>query len=335
MTGDWASWGRNCQQGTYLALAELKKHATSPVLDLILEDSPNAKAVNALTAFRKLAHADRVRFILGPMSPEEYAAIAPLADQSGIPLLPFVSSRILIPAAMFMWMDPESEARQIADYVAARHRSVAVLSSNQEWESLVGRVFKERLLEKRSAIALFEEPPFDAPDVRMEIARLKKRKVDSIFVTSYLLFSKYLKGIQAATIKAPIYGIEIDASAAAAAGTAAEGLVFIRPAAPDEKFKKAFHAAWGADPDIPASQCYDSIMVLNRAILSGVRDKASFIMHLKSFRPYHGASGTIMIDKGKTVMSTDLFRVINGAITRLEAVDHKEKAILPDARSLE
>ncbi len=320
MTGDWASWGKNCQQGTELALAELKRDASTPKITLVLEDSPNAKPTNALSAFKKLTDIDRVQFILGPMSPEEYAAVAPVADRKGVPLMPFVSSRIVIPAAVFMWMDPETQARRIADYVALRHRSVAILSSNQDWDVQVGQAFKRRLLERGVAVPVLEEPPFDSSEVRSQIAKLSLSKVDAIFVTSYLLFSQYLKALGTAQIKLPMYGIELDQSAISSAGAVTEGLQFIRPAAPDKKFRDAYQAMWGAEPDIPASQCYDSVMILSKAVAAGVKDKESFAAYFSSRPPHAGASGLIAIQKGKTIMSTDLFEVRNGKMSYLQSI---------------
>jgi branched-chain amino acid transport system substrate-binding protein len=317
LTGDWASWGKNCQQGTELALAKLNEDPTNPELKLIIEDSPNAKPTNAISAFRKLVDIDHVKFILGPMSPEEYSAVAPLADRGGIPILPFVSSRIQIPAAAFMWMDPETEAQRIAAHVAVRHKSVAILSSNQEWDVQVGQSFKKHLLEKGISIPIIEEPPFESTEVRTQVAKLATKKYDAIFITSYLLLPKYLKQIQAAKIQVPTYSIEIDSSAIATSGKAAEGLQFIRPAAPDNKFIETYRNKWGADPDIPATQCYDSVMILNRAIRAGVIDSKSFTDYFKVSPTFQGASGKISIQRGKTVMSTDLFEVKNGRMVRL------------------
>jgi branched-chain amino acid transport system substrate-binding protein len=320
MTGDWASWGKNCQQATELALAELKRDAGAPKIKLVLEDSPNAKPINALSAFKKLTDIDRVRFILGPMSPEEYAALAPLADRKGIPLLPFVSSRVAIPAAVFMWMDPETQARRIADYVASRHKSVAVLSSNQDWDVQVAQAFKRRLLERGVDVPVLEELPSDSSEVRSPIAKLSLVKVDAIFVTSYLLFPHYLKALRAAQIIRPMYGIELDQSAISSVGHMSEGLQFIAPAVPQHRFRESYKTMWGAEPDIPASQCYDSVMILRKAISAGVKDKESFATYFKSQPAYTGASGEISIQKSKTIMSTDLFEVKNGKITYLRSI---------------
>ena len=316
MTGDWASWGKNCRQGTELALATLEKYPINRKFKVIFEDSPNAKPMNALSAFKKLVDIDRVKFILGPMSPEEYAAVAPLADRGGIPLFPFVSSRIQIPAAAFMWMDPETEAQRIADYVALRHRSVAILSSNQEWDVQVGQSFKKRLLDKGLTTPVIEEPPFDSTEVRTQIAKLATKRYDAIFISSYLLLPRYLKQLQAAKIHKPIYSIEIDSSAVAASGAAAEGLQFIRPAAPTHEFTEIYRTKWGAEPDIPATQCYDSMMILNQVVLAGVTDARAFAKYFKSAPIFNGASGRISIQGGKTVMSTDLFEVKEGRVIR-------------------
>jgi ABC-type branched-subunit amino acid transport system substrate-binding protein len=134
-----------------------------------------------------------------------------------------------------------------------------------------------------------------------------------------------MKGLQALDIRAPVYSIEIDASAVVSAGTASEGITFIRPAAPDDKFNQTFRAMWKVDPDIPASQCYDAIMILSRAIVAGVSDKESFATYFKSFPSYVGASGTISITNGKTLMSTDLFRVASGQIKRVQSIDGGEQ----------
>jgi ABC-type branched-subunit amino acid transport system substrate-binding protein len=221
-------------------------------------------------------------------------------------------------------MDPDTEARRIADYVASRHKSVAILSGSQEWESQVGRTFKDRFIQKGGSVPVLEEPPFDSTDVRAQIAKLSQSAFDAIFVTSYPLFSLYVKSIAAAQIRAPIYSIEIDASAISSAGAASEGIEFIRPGAPDESFRAAFRARWGLEPDVPASQCYDSLKILSKALTAGVHDKDSFAKYFSSGKPFHGASGTISIQGGKTIMSTDLFTVKNGQMAYLKPLGDGE-----------
>ena len=318
LTGDWASWGRNCRQATELALGEINKRSPGRKLVLVLEDSPNARPTNAVSAFKKLVDREQVSYILGPMSPEEFAAIAPLADRAGVPLLPFVSSRTSIPAAMFVWLDPETEALRLADFVADRHRRVAILSSDQEWEALVGQIFGRRLLAKGVAVPTIEEPPFDSADVRSQVTKVKQLNPDAIFITSYLLFPKYMKGLHALRVNVPKYSIELDQSTIAASGKTAEGLMFIRPAAPQDQFSAAFRARWQSEPDIPAAQCYDAVGILARALDAGVNDKASFVRYFHSFPPYNGAAGEIRVDNGRTIMSTEIFKVVDSKFVRFE-----------------
>ena len=60
-------------------------------------------------------------------------------------------------------------------------------------------------------------------------------------------------------------------------------------------------------------------MVLSRAIRSGVSDKDSFAKYFANFPLYTGASGTISVEDGKTVMPTEMFRVEKGQIMQVEA----------------
>jgi ABC-type branched-subunit amino acid transport system substrate-binding protein len=117
-----------------------------------------------------------------------------------------------------------------------------------------------------------------------------------------------------------MYGIELDQSAISSIGHMSEGLQFIAPAVPQHRFRESYKTMWGAEPDIPASQCYDSVMILRKAISAGVKDKESFATYFKSQHAYTGASGEISIQKSKTIMSTDLFEVKNGKITYLRSI---------------
>ena len=103
--------------------------------------------MGATTAYRR-AIADGAQFIVGPLVKEEVAAIAASGDVSVLTLaLNQLPDNVQAPSLMFQFaLDPEEEARQIAQRLAseARMRGLVLLPNN-DWGQRVFRAFDTEL----------------------------------------------------------------------------------------------------------------------------------------------------------------------------------------------
>ncbi|RMD85442.1 MAG: amino acid ABC transporter substrate-binding protein [Candidatus Dadabacteria bacterium] len=323
LSGEGSAWGINAQRGTILAVEEINSSGgiRGRPIEVIYEDEPGGSAVKAVEAYHKLTKIDKVKYILGPSWQDEVMAVAPLSKRDKV-IVVGATYMPNPPENMFMvWMDAEIEADRIVDYVIDRFHKVAVLSSQQSWESLVAKRFKKSFESRGGKVAAFFEPLPSATDVKAEALKTKAASPDAIFISSYLLFSKYTRELRRLGVKAPFFSQELDQTAVDSSGKAAEGTIFIRPAQPDNDFLEKFRKRFGTDPDIPAAQSYDALYVLARALKSVGEDYGRLVEHFKNFPAYRGVCGTYRLQGGKTITDTELMVIKNGAIRKLKILN--------------
>lgn len=322
LSGDGAEWGTNAQRGTMLAVEEINSSGgvRGRPLQVIYEDETAGSSVAAVKAFQKLVTVDRIKYLLGPSWQDAVMAVAPLARRSkvmmvGATYMPRPSENMFS-----VWMDAEVEADRIANHIIKRYQRVGILSSQQSWESIVAARFKQTFEALGGEIVSFFEPAPDATDVNSEVLRTRSASPEAVFISSYLLFSKYSKGLRRLGVGAPIFGQELDQSIVDTSGSAAEGVVFIRPAQPDRSFQEKYRKRFGAEVDIPAVQSYDAVYVLARALRGSGESYDALVKYFKDFPDYTGASGTFSIEDGRTVVDTELRMVRGGKIERFQGI---------------
>jgi uncharacterized protein len=115
----------------------------------------DAAEMGATTAYRR-AIADGAQFVVGPLTKDEVTAIAASGETSVLTLaLNQLADGAAPPPLMFQFaLDPEEEARQVAQRVAADGRTRGlVLLPNNEWGQRVFRAFDNELKTLGGAIA--------------------------------------------------------------------------------------------------------------------------------------------------------------------------------------
>ena len=316
LTGEGASWGVNQQRGSVLAAEEFnaKGGISGKKIEIIFEDSPSGIARNAVSAYSKLVHSNGVKFILGPVAMDELLAVAPMAVKDQV----FLGGATYMPNAprnfFTTWIDADVESDLIATHIFEKYKRVAILASQQSWESQIAHRFKETFTKMGGEVVLLEEPSFEATEVKTEVLKMKQKQPEALFITSYLLLPKYIKEIRTFGIKVPTFSIELDQTVIDNSRDGSEGLVFIGPSAPSEEFVKKFKQRWQANPDIPAASAYDAANMLFTAISKYGEDVSKIISYFSEFQGYDGATGHISKRDGKTIVSTSFYVVKNGKI---------------------
>jgi branched-chain amino acid transport system substrate-binding protein len=319
LSGEGASWGVNHQRASLLAAEEFNASSSSngKQIEIIFEDSPSGIGRNAVAAYLKLTQIDKVKFILGPVMMDELLAVAPLARRDEV----FISAATYMPNppdnVFTTWIDADIESDLMANHVFKHYQRVAVLSSQQSWEAQVAHRFKATFLGLGGKITSFQEPLFDAVQVKTEVLKLKQSKPNAIFISSYYLLPKYLKELRRLKITLPIFSIELDQAIIDNSSGAAESLVFIAPSAPESNFVEKFKKRWKANPDIPAASAYDAAMLLFSAISNGNGEIGSVVDFFRQLQGYRGVTGQISKLNNKTSVSTSYYIVKAGKISTL------------------
>lgn len=313
LSGEFVVLGQACKKGVDLAADEIK--AEGAALEILTEDSPSALAVSTLNAYRKLQSVDGVQVFLGFVSPEELQAVAPLAVHDQSALVAIGSPRERIEAALIIWMNQQTEADQLAALVRKKHKAVAILSANQDWEGQVSDAFSTSFTKRGGKVVLRLEHPYGDKDVSTEVARLQHSPATAVVIPPYSLFSVYVRALQKQRQGRQIYSLELDQAAIDESLGAAEGALIIRPKNAGGDFARRFAAAYaGRAPDIPAGQCYDGLKIIAQLFKAGSKSGQDFRAAFSNLREYHGSSGEIRFTPEGTVMETETLRVKNGRL---------------------
>lgn len=166
-------------------LAALLQQETSrrPMLNVY-----DAAEMGATTAYRK-AVADGAQFIVGPLTKDEVTAIASSGEVSVLTLaLNQTADNVSSPSFLFQYsLDPEEEARQVAQRVTAdgRMRGLVMLPNN-EWGQRVFRAFDSELKTLGGQIAgmKFYDPSardYSQPITELLLINESRARANSLF----------------------------------------------------------------------------------------------------------------------------------------------------------
>ncbi len=268
LTGEGATYGVNSQRGIELAKEELNAAGgiNGKALSLIYEDEAGGRADKAVSAFKKLVSVDHVKFIIGPNWTDASRALGPLAEREGVIMI--APSALATPPNIFTkWPKIEPEVDALVERVLKRASKISILSAQTTWESAVAARFKQTAESRGATIVSFDEPLADTADVKTEIVKVRAAQPQAIFISSYLLFPKYLKELARAGVKAPIFGIELDQALVNATDGLSEGIEYIGPAPAPHGFIDRFKSRFNTTPDVSAVQAYDAVKLLAKTMV--------------------------------------------------------------------
>lgn len=186
-----------------------------------------------------------------------------------------------------------------------KHRRVAVLRSNDRYARMGIKEFVDAARRLHKPIAI--EMRFDATttDWSAQISRLKSARPDALLLWGRAAAAgRALAAIRAAGFDVPVYGPDrlADKAFLAAAGKAAEGVVFAHPFSPRQAgkawsdFDARFRARFGSAPDYVAGYAYDGTRMLLQSMRRAGLNRVRIREDLFAQRTYDGVTGRTRFD---------------------------------------
>ena len=324
LTGDGQAWGENAKKGIELAVEEFKtKNGRS--IEVIFEDT-HSEAKTAITAYRKLVDLDKVSVIIGPLMQSEASALAPIIATDKIPVVsPAYAPLVNRPDPqnpLFVWMNPQLEAEQMAKYVySIGNRKVGVIGTKDNWENEISEAFAAKFQELGGQIVGKEIVQPDMTDNRLAVTKILASKPDSVFLGTYYQFVNSIKALSDFNYKGNIFSIEVDQYLADQTKNESGGLQFIAPDFYTSDFVDRFVLKYGIKPGIPTGQAYDATNIV-LDLISVKQGATEILSKMKELTEYNGVSGRIIFTPdNKTILPTAIFEVNDGNIFRIQAVN--------------
>lgn len=192
LTGDVAAIGENMLLGAQVAIDEINEAGgiKGRKVKLIAEDG-KCDGKSAMSAATKLIESDKVVAIIGGVCSGETLAIAPLANNSKLPLISGGSTNPSITNSgdyVFRFVPSDNfQGKHAADYIVNKlgKKKVAILYSQTDWSTGVREAFKTSFATLGGELVADEGFKADSRDLRSEITKIKAVRPDVLYFLSY------------------------------------------------------------------------------------------------------------------------------------------------------
>lgn len=294
LTGEWANLADGARKAAALAREKLPPELNARVR-LLIEDDQLSPA-KAVSAFQKLKNLDRVNAII-TWSSGTSKAVAPLAEQSQLPMIAIASDPTVSQAKKYvfsLWVTPESQSMLLQKEALRRgYARIARITTVHDGTFACRNAFDQEN-KKQIEVALDEEYQVTEKDFRTYITKLKSLKnVDAILaLLNPGQLGPFAKQAREAGIKLPIFGYEMfeDSTEIQIADGALEGAWFVTSGDSDRTFLDAFHATYPGAATLTASNVFDAIMLFT-TLGDGETTPSEMVKQLRTLKDYRGASG--------------------------------------------
>lgn len=287
-TGKVAQYGINVENAAKLAIGEVNAAGgiDGKQVEMIVYDN-KGDATESINLFKRLVDNDKVIAIVGPVISSTALAVAPLAEQKGIPVITPTATNVdvtLDSDYMFRacFTDPYQGGIMSKFAVSnLKAQSAAILyNSGDDYSTGLAEAFKENFEELGGTITDYEAYTEDEKDFKAVLTNIKANTPDVLYVPDYYntvgLIAEQVKQVG---LEVTMLGADGWDDVQKDYGSVTEGYYFTNHYAADDtdeivqNFVKSYEAAYeGNTPNALGALGYDATKIMCEAI-----DKADSI----------------------------------------------------------
>ncbi|HLD02063.1 MAG TPA: ABC transporter substrate-binding protein [Patescibacteria group bacterium] len=340
LTGPGAMFGEHIRSGVDLAVEEINTKGgvltaagKRLVLKPVYEDS-QCDGAKAATAVRKLIDVDNIQFMIVSCSPEVLAAAPILEEAKVVGFSTIATSPKVAETGDYIFRNAPSDKLQ--GKVGAKmlldkdYKRVAIFYVNHAYGAGLNEVVSKAVKSGGSLVVASEMYEPGATDFKTILIKFKDTNPDVIYIAAFpqegAIFVKQMKELG---ITVPIVASEgvKDPVFLEGAGNAFEGLdiTLTVPSGEGKKFpqfKEAFMKKYGKEPGLYASESYDAVYMLARALEKSDGTGTGIKDALYKLGIFVGAAGTTEFDElGEISKPYDLFTIKDGNFVRVSSAE--------------
>lgn len=323
LSGEGGAWGQASQRAIELAVKEVNEEGgiNGTKIEVIYEDTQGSTS-KAVLIYEKLVNIDNVAVIIGPNFQTEMSAIAPKVNEDKFPIIAPsyapLSDRPNPKNPLLIWLDPTTEAEQMAEYVYNKGvETISVLGTQDSWEKEVSTAFANKFELLGGEVEVLELLQHDKTNVRTSVFKAIQNNPDALYLGTYYQFLNIAKVTKELDFKGELYSIEVDEYLAYESRESTSGMEFISSDTYKEEFRTKYEETYGEKSNIPAGQSYDAMNI----IIDFLKENSSregILKQMEEFTSYEGVSGTITITEDKkTIIPTAIYKLQEGEIVKI------------------
>jgi len=327
-TGESARYGQGVLNGIQMAVEEINSRGgvAGKRVRLIVEDDASDTS-RAVSAFRKLASVDNVPVIIGPISSSAAMACSPVANELKVVLFsPSAATPAFSSPSDYTFRNRVSSQHEISELARTAYqqlglRRIGILFVNNDYGLGNKTSFEQAFSKRGGTVPIAEAFDEGTTDVRSQLAKIKDRSPDGIFLVGQGTEGGYaLRQARELGIKTRLLStitIQRD-DVLRIARDAANGVIFALPAYDPgaskvtDDFDKKYKQQSGQGSDMFSGNGYDAMYIMARAIEQGGYTADGIKTALFCIRNFPGVSGSTSFDKNGDVTKPVSIKVIEG-----------------------
>lgn len=320
LTGAAATYGASTRNGTVLAFQEVNDAGGIDIggenylISYIFEDDQGSPEV-AANAFRKLIDQDEVSAILGSVMSSCTLAGAPIAQDSGVPVISPTSTAVQVTRTgdyifRSCFLDPFQGA-VVATFSTndLKAKTAAVIFDNaNDYTKGLAEAFRESFEQLGGTVVAYESFTEEATtvDFSAQLTNIKSANPDVIFLDAYYSAAALMaKQARALGITVPFVGADgwDSAEFTKLGGEAVEGGHFCNHYSPEDarpivqNFVSKYREVYGETPDALATLAYDAALILIDSLQRAGSTDGAAIRDAISATDLECVSGQITFDE--------------------------------------
>lgn len=318
LTGNSAVWGVPTKEGIELAMHNYnaKGGYKGSKIEVVFEDT-KADPKTGVSAINKLISSDKVSAIIDNSNSSVTLAMAPIANNNKVILLPTGSSSPDITNAgdfiFRIWNSDALEGKVIANFIYKTEcvKNISLIVVNNNYGIGLKESFVKQFSKLQGKINTTEYFDETTTDFKTIASKVLESKPEGIYIVCYpKQGAGILKQLKELGNTAKLYGAVAfeDNQLLELAGNAANGLKFPLPSPVDTterfylEFKNDFEKYFRKDVPFLAAEGFDGFNVIMKAIeLSGGYSGPDIKKGLSQIKNYKGVSGLIEFDENGDV----------------------------------
>jgi branched-chain amino acid transport system substrate-binding protein len=309
LTGPGAPLGELIKRGIQLGDEDVRGAERQPRLQFLFQDSKTSPK-DGLAAYRHLRDVEKVDVAIVAFS-TVCNAVAPAAESDRVLMIGTTTSMPgLTTGRQFVirsFPNADMLAGTMADYAAKNFKRLAILYVEDEYGRTTFTTFKERLLNKGSAVVFSEGFPATQSEFRSLVDKMLEASPDAIYIPGYgPSYIALLKAIRERNAGIAILGDSplSNPSVYRAAGQAVEGAIIpatdldagIARTDAQRRFLERYKARFSENPSINVSVNFDLVHILSEAMMKGEATPHALRSYFVSNSPFQGITGNLSWD---------------------------------------
>jgi branched-chain amino acid transport system substrate-binding protein len=344
LSGNTATYGQSSRQAMELAIAEVNKDGGLTVRGACVPvraeyEDDEGQPEKAANACQKLISRDGVVAIVGAVASKNSLAIAPICQESRIPMISSASTNEKVTEAgdfvfRACFIDP-FQGMVMAKYAAysLKAKRAAVLFDNgNDYNKGLSEVFSKKFVEYGGTIVAREAFTDEANtvDFKAQLTNIKAANPDFLYCPNYYTAdAMIMKQAREIGLSVPTGGGDgwDSPELVRIGGAAVEGCVFSNHFSKDDtsavvrNFVAKYREKYGIEPDALASLAYDAAVILLSAIKKTQSIDPDALKEAIRTGSVSGVSGAITFDeKRNPIKSAVILKIAGGKQAFVERV---------------